>query len=99
MKKKAIDEKTVRHVAKLSRINLSKEEIKLYQRQLADILEYINKLNELDTKNTLPTNHPLESLENVFRKDRVKESLSAEDALKNAPERKGDFFKVPRIIE
>ena len=97
--KKTIDEKTVKHVARLSRINLSKEEVKLYQKQLGDILGYINKLDELDTKDTLPTSHPLESLKNVFRKDAVKKSLSAEDALENAPARKESFFKVPKIIE
>lgn len=97
--KKTIDEKTVKHVARLSRIDLSGEEVKLYQRQLTDILGYINKLNELDTKGTLPTSHPLGNLKNVFRKDTVKKSLSAEDVLKNAPARKDDFFKVPKIIE
>ena len=98
-KKKTINEKTVKQVAKLSRIDLSKEEVGLYKRQLGDILGYINKLNELDTKDTLPTSHPLESLKNVFRKDKVKKALPAEDALKNAPERKNDLFKVPKIIE
>ena len=97
--KKAIDEKTVEHVARLSRINLSKKELNLYQKQLGDILGYINKLNELDTKDTLPTSHPLGNLKNVFRRDVVKKSLSAEDVLKNAPARKDDFFKVPKIIE
>ena len=98
-KKKTIDEKTVERVARLSRISLSGKEAKLYRRQLADILRYIHKLDEVDTSRTLPTSHPLESLKNVFRKDIMKKSLPAEDALGNAPERKGDFFRVPKIID
>jgi len=97
--KKPIDDKTIRHVAKLSRISLTDEEIDLYRRQIADVLEYINKLNELDTAKTPPTSHPLDSLRNVFRKDSAGKSLAAEDALRNAPRTKGDFFSVPGIIE
>lgn len=97
--KKTIDETTVKHVARLSRIDLSEEEINLYQRQLADILDYINKLNELDTSNIPPTSHPLENLKNVFRKDVVRKSLPLEAIFKNAPNRKDNFFSVPKIIE
>ena len=97
-KKKMIDKKIVEHAARLSRISLTDKELGLYSRQLADILGYINKLNELDTAKTSPTSHPLGTLKNVFRKDVVKDSLPAEDALRNAPKRKGDFFSVPKII-
>ncbi|MBL7155543.1 MAG: Asp-tRNA(Asn)/Glu-tRNA(Gln) amidotransferase subunit GatC [Candidatus Omnitrophica bacterium] len=97
--KQRIDKKTVRHVARLSRISLSGKEVALYQKQLADILDYINQLNKADTTGTPPTSHPLESLKNVFREDRVRKSLPAEKALQNAPERKDDFFSVPKIIE
>ncbi|MFC1576567.1 Asp-tRNA(Asn)/Glu-tRNA(Gln) amidotransferase subunit GatC [Candidatus Omnitrophota bacterium] len=97
--KKSIDEKTVQNAAKLARISLSDEEIKLYQGQLSAILDYISQLNEVDTANTPPTSHPLESLKNVFRKDAVRKSLSQDEALENAPKRKGDFFSVPKIIE
>lgn len=96
--KKTIDEKTVKHVARLSRIGLSEKELGLYQKQLADILGYIHKLNEVDTKDTLPTSHPLANLKNVFRKDRVRKSLPVEDVLQNAPNRKDNFFSVPKII-
>ncbi|GAG42995.1 unnamed protein product, partial [marine sediment metagenome] len=73
--KKAIDDKTVRHVARLSRISLTDEELGLYSRQIAEILDYISKLNELDSAKTPPTSHPLDTLRNVFRKDAVKKSL------------------------
>ncbi|MGB2705402.1 MAG: Asp-tRNA(Asn)/Glu-tRNA(Gln) amidotransferase subunit GatC [Candidatus Omnitrophota bacterium] len=97
--KKTIDDKTVRDIARLSRISLTDKELMLYSRQIADILDYINKLNELDTSKTPPTSHPLDTLKNVFRKDVAKASLPAEDALRNAPKRKDNFFSVPKIIE
>ena len=97
--KKNISEDIVRNVANLSRIRLDRREIELYGSQLVEILEYINKLNEVDISNTPPTSHPLDSLKNVFRKDSVKASLSAHEALSNAPKRKEDFFSVPKIIE
>lgn len=97
--RKIIDENRVNHVAKLSRIALSEKELKLYGEQLAGILSYIEKLNEVDTQKIQPTSHPIEGLKNVFRDDKVKTSLSADEALKNAPKRKDNFFGVPKIIE
>lgn len=94
-----IDKKTVKHVALLSRLELDEKELELYSSQLASILSYINKLNEINTENVPPTSHPLAGLKNVFRKDVLKKSLEAGDALKNAPSREGDFFKVPQVIE
>ena len=94
-----IDRGTVRHVALLSRLALEDGEIEAYSGQLASILSYISKLNELDTKDTPPTSHALSTLKNVFRKDTVRQSLDVEDSLGNAPSREGDFFKVPQVIE
>ncbi|OGW75040.1 MAG: asparaginyl/glutamyl-tRNA amidotransferase subunit C [Omnitrophica bacterium RBG_13_46_9] len=97
--KKTIEEKAVRHAADLSRISLSEEEVRLYSSQLAGILEYINKLNEVDISQTSPTSHPLDNLKNVFRKDIVRESIPVQDALRNAPKTKDNFFTVPKIID
>lgn len=94
-----IDKKIVQHVALLSRLKLSEEELALYSGQLASILSYIDKLNEIDTKDTPPTSHALSTLKNVFRKDEIKPSLSVEEALANAPEEKDGFFKIPKVIE
>ena len=94
-----IDKKVVKHVAFLSRLELSDNDLELYSRQLASILSYIDKLNEIDTKDVQPTSHPLSSLKNVFRKDVLKKSLEADEALKNAPSKEGDSFKVPQVIE
>jgi len=62
-------------------------------------LSYISKLNEVDTKDVLPTSHALPTLKNVFRPDLMKPSLGTDEALVNAPSREGKFFKVPQIIE
>lgn len=94
-----IDKKTVKHVALLSRLSLSDKELETYSQQLGAILSYIDKLNEIDTKNVHPTSHPLSTLKNVFRKDVLRLSLKAEEALKNAPAKEDDFFKVPQVIE
>ena len=94
-----IEKGTVRHVALLSRLSLDDKELELYSKQLASILTYISKLNELDTKDVQPTSHALSTLKNVFRKDIQRPSLSPVDALQNAPSREDNFFKVPQVIE
>ena len=96
---KSIDKETVKHVALLSRLELDAKELELYSGQLASILSYISKLNEIDTQNVQPTTHPLSTLKNVFRKDVLKQSSNIDDVLKNAPSREGEFFKVPQVIE
>lgn len=87
----------VEHVALLSRLELTEEEKKMYQQQLSAILDYAGKLDKLDTGDVPPTAHVL-PLKNVFREDKAGEHLDREKALANAPEREGDFFKVPRIV-
>ena len=94
-----IDNRTVANVAILSRLELDEKESALYSGQLASILSYIGKLNEVDTKDVLPTSHVLPNLKNVFRKDILKDSLDVSDALSNAPQKEGDLFKVPQVIE
>ncbi len=99
MKAKKIDEKTVRHVARLSRLSLPEKDSKKFSEQLSAVLDYINKLNEIDTKGVSAISHALNQAMNRFREDHVKESLDQEEALKNAPKKSGDFFAVPKIIE
>ena len=93
----AIDTDLVRHIAKLSRIELTDLQVETFGKQLADILGYFDKLQELDTENVEPMAHAVES-NNVFGEDVVGESLSPDEALKNAPARDGNFFKVPKVI-
>lgn len=96
--KMSIKDDVVRYVARLARIKLSEKEVKLFAQQLDQILAYVDKLKKLDVKDIPPTSHVM-VLTNVFRKDEIKPSLSKEEVLKNVPQKKGDFFKVPRIIE
>jgi len=88
----------VEHVANLARLEVSESEKELFARQLDAILTYVEKLNELDTTGVEPTSHVL-PIKNVLRADEVKPSLPPDDALRNAPERSGDFYRVPKIIE
>ncbi|OHB79757.1 MAG: asparaginyl/glutamyl-tRNA amidotransferase subunit C [Planctomycetes bacterium RBG_16_55_9] len=95
---KKIDEAQVRKVAKLSRLELTEAEVEEFTGQLSAILDYVEKMNELDTDNVEPLAHCL-PIHNVLREDCAKESLGAEKALANAPQRDGNFFKVPKILD
>ncbi|MCL6584638.1 MAG: Asp-tRNA(Asn)/Glu-tRNA(Gln) amidotransferase subunit GatC [bacterium] len=88
----------VEYVAKLARLKLSDQEKVLFTQQLDNILQYMDKLNELDTKDIPPTSHVL-PLENVMREDEVRPSYSPEELLANAPDREDTFFAVPKVIE
>jgi aspartyl-tRNA(Asn)/glutamyl-tRNA(Gln) amidotransferase subunit C len=90
--------KDVEYVARLARLMLSDEEKDEFVVQLNDILTYMDKLNELDTKEVKPTSHVI-PVKNVFRSDEIRESLSREPSLGNAPETEKGFYKVPKIIE
>jgi len=93
-----IDQAQVKKVAKLSRLQLSEEEVKEFTGQLSAVLDYMEKLNELDTTNVEPLAHCL-PITNIFRDDCIKKSLGTEKTLANAPQRDGDFFKVPKILD
>jgi aspartyl-tRNA(Asn)/glutamyl-tRNA(Gln) amidotransferase subunit C len=87
----------VSHVANLARLRLSPEEVEVMAKQLHDILTYVAKLNELDTRGITPTTHAI-SMVNAFREDEVKPSLDREKTLANGPQQDGEFFVVPRVI-
>jgi len=88
----------IEHIAMLARLSLTEEEKELFGAQLSRILDYMEKLNELDTDNIEPTSHVLH-LSNVMREDLPKDSIPREDALLNAPEKTEKFYRVPKIIE
>lgn len=94
----SITVKDVQHVAKLARLQLSPEEEATFTEQMNAILQYAEKLNELDTEHVKPTTHVLQ-VSNVMREDVVRESLSQEEALLNAPEDEDGHFKVPAVLE
>ena len=93
-----ITRKEVGHVSKLARLALKEEEIDQFTRQLSDILTYVEKLNELDTRDVEPTSHIL-PVKNVLREDEVSDSVGRGRALVNAPDRTEEFFRVPKVIE
>ena len=93
----AISKKEVEHVALLSRLEVNDEEIEEYTGQLSAILEYVRKLDELDTTDIEPTAHVL-PMHNVFREDRVEDGIPRETALKNAPDQEKGCYRVPKIV-
>jgi aspartyl-tRNA(Asn)/glutamyl-tRNA(Gln) amidotransferase subunit C len=94
----AIDRKTVEKVAKLARLQLTPDELDRYGKQLAAILDYIAKLETLDVTGLEPLAHAVDTA-NVFREDVPRPSLPRDAALQNAPDKNGDFFIVPKIVE
>ncbi|HET8895329.1 MAG TPA: Asp-tRNA(Asn)/Glu-tRNA(Gln) amidotransferase subunit GatC [Gaiellaceae bacterium] len=82
------------HVAHLARLELGEDELERLGAQLNDILAAVSKVSELDLADVPPTSHPLDVV-NVWEADEPRPCLSVEDALANAPERDGDYFKVP----
>lgn len=93
-----IDEAQVRKVAKLARLELSDQEVAEFTGQLIAILDYVEKMNELDTGAVEPLAHSL-PVSNVFREDLARDSLGPEATLANAPKRDEQFFLVPKILE
>jgi aspartyl-tRNA(Asn)/glutamyl-tRNA(Gln) amidotransferase subunit C len=93
-----IDERQVRHVAMLSRLKLSEGEVATFSRQLSAMLEYVEKLNELDTSDVEPTVHAVPT-NNVLRDDEPEEPMGVDEALANAPQREGSFYKVPKVLD
>jgi aspartyl-tRNA(Asn)/glutamyl-tRNA(Gln) amidotransferase subunit C len=90
----AIDRDQLLHVAHLARLELREEEVEQLGAQLNDILAAVSKVSELDLTDVPPTSHPLD-VANVWGDDEPRPSLPVDDALRNAPEREGGFFKVP----
>lgn len=93
-----IERKDVEHVARLARLALSEAELARMQAELSAILAYVDKLRELDVEGVEPTSHAV-PLVNVMREDEPRPGLAREEAMANAPDPAGEFFRVPRIIE
>jgi len=88
----------VEHVARLARLELTPEDKERMRRELDNILAYIDKLRALDTEGVEPTSHAV-PVTNVMREDLARPSFPQAEMLANAPERSGEFFRVPKIIE
>ena len=86
------------YVAKLARLRLSSEEIALFREQLGQILQYADKLRELDVSSVEPAAHAV-PIFNVFREDAPRDWLTAEEALRNAPRQANGLFLVTKVVE
>lgn len=92
-----VDEKLVSHLAHLSRLNVAPEKMGKLVSDMQDLVGFVEQLNHLDTTGTQPLLH-MGSNVNVLREDIVTGSITREEALKNAPNSDGVFFKVPKVI-
>jgi aspartyl-tRNA(Asn)/glutamyl-tRNA(Gln) amidotransferase subunit C len=97
MAEQQISPEQVAHVAKLARLALSEAQVARYATQIESILEYVAKINEVDTTGVEPMAHAV-ALHNVLREDVAEPALPLEQVLRNAPETDGRFFKVPKVI-
>ena len=93
-----ITNEEVRHVAHLARLAITEEEVEHFTEQLAKIVQFADKLNELDTTNVEPTTHVL-PLENVLREDKSVAGLDRDLMMKNVKEQEAGQVKVPAIME
>ena len=93
-----IDLKTIKHISKLSRISVDDQKAKKLATDLNRIFDFIEKLNELNTKNIEPLTSVAETTLK-FRTDEVNSKNIREQILKNSPEKNEDFFVVPRVVE
>ncbi len=93
-----INQQDVEHVARLARLSLNPDDLKTMTGQMDAILGYVDKLNELDTSGIEPMAHAV-PMSNAFREDEIIEPIGVEQALQNAPQQAGNYFKVPKIIE
>ena len=94
----SIAKETVKHIAQLSRVELTGEEIEYYSSQLATILNYIEKINQLDLEN-IPFEFNPHFQVNVYRKDKIQKFPNLEGLLRIVPEKESNFIKVPKVIE
>ena len=92
-----IGKEEIKHIASLASLNLSEEEIDMYAKDLKDILEMANLVNNVDTSKVKETIGVGEKY-NVFRKDEIKQSISKEELLKNAPSQDEGMFRIPKVI-
>lgn len=88
----------VRYTAQLARLNLSEEEIAKFQSQISHVLDYVEKLKEVDVTGVEPTAHTYPTF-NIFRQDAARDWFDAKAALANAPRQANDLFIVTKVVE
>lgn len=92
-----IDQETIAKIAHLARLEFNQEEAAAFSNDFNKILNWMDKLNELDTEHVAPLIHMSEEV-NVLREDEVKHSITHEEALFNAPKKDSDYFRVPKFL-
>jgi len=93
-----IDKNQVKKVAKLSRISLDESKLESLSKDLASILNFVEQLNELDTKKTEPLNSIVDKTLKP-RNDKINDGKIKDEILKNSPDKNEDFFVVPKVVE
>jgi aspartyl-tRNA(Asn)/glutamyl-tRNA(Gln) amidotransferase subunit C len=91
-----VDEKLVKEIASLARLDLSREETEMFVSQFKDILDYVGILNEVDTED-IPPAYLSSANTSVTREDRIEESVPTQEFLANAPESKDGYVVIPRV--
>ena len=94
----SVSKDDVKHIANLSKLNLTDKELEKYTMELSDIVNFANELSNIDVEWIKPTAHILD-IKNVFRKDEVQPSYYREEILKNAPSKDAGCVSVPKVVE
>ena len=92
-----IDRSLINKLAELSKLEFNEEDAAEIQKNLGNILDLVEKLNEVDTEGVEPLIYMNENID-VFREDKIKQVISKEEGLKNAPDKDSDYIKVPKVI-
>lgn len=92
-----VNKEEIKHIADLSMLNLSEDEIQKFTAHMQDIVEFANKVNSLDTEGVTESAFALDTF-NVFRKDEVRESFDREELLQNAPSSNGEAYSLPSMM-
>ena len=94
----SIDKDTVKHISKLARISLDDKKVESLSKNLSSIIDFIEKLNELNTDKTIPLTSIIDA-SLTSRKDEVNNETTRDQILKNSPDENKDFFVVPKVVE
>ena len=98
MSDKKITIEEVKHIARLSKLNIPDNELEYYSSEMDKLINHFNILSKVDTSNVKPMTH-VNTMINVYREDKSKESLTTKEAIKNSSETFGQFIKIPKIID
>ena len=94
----SVSKEDVKHIARLSKLDMTEQELEKYTNDLSSIVDFANELSNVNVEGVKPTAHILD-IKNVFRKDEVQPSYDREEILKNAPSKDAGCVSVPRVVE